>query len=118
MSQHVLVVDDDPSIRSMVSEILTMEDYEVETAANGAEALVSIGRDEPAVMVLDMRMPVVDGWGVASSLHEHGRHVPTVVITAAENARRWCAEIAAEACVAKPFDIDDLLAAIARVRAR
>jgi two-component system chemotaxis response regulator CheY len=118
MNQQVLVVEDDPSIRSLVRDILMMEAYEVETAANGAEALSAIGRQEPGVMILDMRMPVIDGWGVASSLREQGRRVPTVVLTAAENARRWSEDIAADACIAKPFDIDELVAVVARVGAQ
>jgi two-component system, chemotaxis family, chemotaxis protein CheY len=117
MTSHVLVVDDDPTIRSLVGEILELADYEVETAANGAEALRSIEQHQPSVMVLDMRMPVLDGWGVANALHEQGRRVPTVVMTAAENAQRWCAEVAADACVGKPFDLEDLLNAVAMVRA-
>lgn len=115
MHEYVLVVDDDPSIRSLVGEILELADYEVETATNGAEALAAIDREAPAVMLLDMRMPVLDGWGVARTLHEQGRHVPTVVMTAAENADRWCAEVSADACVGKPFELEDMLRAVATV---
>jgi DNA-binding response OmpR family regulator len=61
---------------------------------------------------LDMCMPVLDGWGVAASLRQHNHWVPTVVVTAAEDARRWCAEIQADAWVRKPFDIEDLLSAV------
>jgi two-component system chemotaxis response regulator CheY len=116
MTSHVLVVDDDPSIRSLVGEILELADYEVETAADGAEALRSIEHCSPSVMLLDMRMPVLDGWGVAHALQEQGRHVPTVVMTAAENAEQWCAEVSADACVGKPFELEDLLRAVATVR--
>lgn len=116
MSEHVLVVDDDPNIRALVTEVLELEGYETETAANGEEALQAVGRERPAVMLLDMRMPVLDGWAVARTLKAHGQWVPTVVMTAAENARRWCAEVGADACLGKPFDIDDLVATVQQVQ--
>lgn len=115
MHKHVLVVDDDASIRALVSEILTLEDYDVETASNGAEALQAIDREPPAVMLLDMRMPVLDGWGVAHTLHAQRRWVPTVVMTAAEYAPPWCADVQADACLGKPFGLDELLSAVAQV---
>jgi CheY-like chemotaxis protein len=116
MTHHILVVDDDRSIRTMVSLVLESEGYPVTTAANGAEALQEIERELPSAMLLDMQMPVLDGWGVARRLREQGRRVPTVVMTAASTAARWCAEIAAEAFLAKPFDIDDLVRAVQQVR--
>lgn len=112
MGEHVLVVDDDPSIRTLVAEILALEDYDVETVANGAEALAAIDCTPPEVMLLDMRMPVLDGWGVARALQAQHRSVPTVVMTAAEHASEWCAEVGADACLGKPFDIDELLSAV------
>lgn len=115
MGEHVLVVDDDASIRSLVAEILALEDYDVETAANGAQALAAIERTPPEVMLLDMRMPVLDGWGVARALRDQHRRVPTVVMTAAEHAAQWCAEVEADACLSKPFDIDDLLSTVSEL---
>ena len=91
--QHILVVDDDPGIRAMVAQVLALADYEVKSVANRAEALQAIDQQPPAAMLLDMQMPVLDGWGVAHRLQEQGRHVPTVVMTAAVDAPRWCAEI-------------------------
>lgn len=115
MAGRVLVVDDDPGIRALIAEGLEPEGYEVETASNGAEALEAIKRHRPATMLLDMRMPVVDGRGVASALKELGLKVPTLVMTDAENAGQWAQEIAAEGYLAKPFDLDDLLTAVERL---
>ena len=109
---HVLVVDDDPGIRSVVSELLALEDYDVETAANGVEALQAIDREPPAVMLLDIHMPVLDGWDVAQTLRERHHWVPTVVMTAARQAPRWCADVRADACLGKPFGLEELLAAV------
>jgi CheY-like chemotaxis protein len=112
MYDHILVVDDDDSIRSLVSELLISRDYAVETAADGVKALEAIDRDPPSVMLLDMRMPVLDGWAVAASLRERHQCVPTVVMTAAAYTPDWSAEVHAEGCLIKPFDSDDLLGAV------
>jgi CheY-like chemotaxis protein len=112
----ILVVDDDPSIVTTVSEILDFEGYEVTTAANGAEALQSLEHVQPSLVLLDMRMPVLDGWGFARALRDRGVHLPIVVMTAAENASRWADEIGADGYVAKPFELIDLLEAVERVR--
>jgi CheY-like chemotaxis protein len=115
MADRVLVVDDDPDIRALVSEILEPEGYEVECACNGAEAVAAIRRRQPCTMLLDMQMPILDGWGVASALRELGLRVPTLVITSAEDGGLWAAEIAAEGFLAKPFELDELLAAIEHI---
>jgi two-component system chemotaxis response regulator CheY len=111
----ILVVDDDDSIRSTVSEILNLEGYPVETAADGAEALRAVERSRPALVVLDMRMPVLDGWGFAQELKARGIRLPILVMTAAQNARHWAQEIGADGYVAKPFDLMDLLNAVERL---
>jgi CheY-like chemotaxis protein len=84
-STSILVVDDDPAIRAFVAEALELEGYGAATASNGAEALASLGRVEPRLILLDMRMPVLDGWGVAAVLRERGSGIPIVVMTAAQD---------------------------------
>jgi len=108
----ILVVDDDPAILSTVSDILSFEGYRVERATNGEEALQLIARSLPALVLLDMRMPVVDGWAFARILKEHGLSVPILVMTAAQDARRWAQEIGAQGYIAKPFELLDLLDAV------
>jgi DNA-binding response OmpR family regulator len=61
-----------------------------------------------------MRMPMLDGWGFAKAMRARGLRYPVVVVTAAENARRWALEIDAEAYLAKPFQIGELLGIVAR----
>ena len=112
----VLVVDDDTSILDTVSAILSGEGYEVVSAASGQEALDAVARKRPLVILLDMRMPVMDGWAVARALREQGINVPIVVMTAAESAKRWADEVGAEGYLAKPFGLDELLAAVERFR--
>ncbi|HLH72633.1 MAG TPA: response regulator [Chloroflexota bacterium] len=110
----VMVVDDDPAILDIVSDILESEGFAVEKATNGAEALREVERIRPAVILLDMRMPVMDGWTFAKELKKRGMHFPILVMTAAQNARRWAEEIGADGYLAKPFDLLDLLQAIGR----
>ena len=106
------MVDDDPSIIAVVSDILTSEGHDVVSAENGADALTKT--EGQALVLLDMRMPVLDGWGFARAFRASGNRCPIVVMTAAENARRWAEEIGAEGYLAKPFEIDALIAAVER----
>jgi CheY-like chemotaxis protein len=113
---RVLIVDDEPDIRATVSAMLEIEGYDVDEAANGADALHAIERQPPDVILLDMRMPVLDGWGFARELRRRGHEMPIVVMTAARDAARWAGEIAASAFVAKPFGFDDLITAVEEAR--
>jgi two-component system, chemotaxis family, chemotaxis protein CheY len=106
------VVDDDPSIVGVISDILTAEGHDVVSAENGADALTKA--DGQSLILLDMRMPVLDGWGFARQYRASGFRSPIVVMTAAENARDWAEEIGAEGYLAKPFEIDALIAAVER----
>ena len=109
----VLVVDDDKDILNIVEEILSHEGYTVSTAANGLEALGWLKKQRPGLILLDMRMPVMDGWQFTSNLRiEYDKHIPVVVMTAAKDARQRAREVDAEGYIAKPFDIDHLLATV------
>jgi two-component system chemotaxis response regulator CheY len=110
----ILVVDDDPSIREVVAQILDFEGYPVQTATDGAQALDAVADARPSLVLLDMRMPVLDGWGFAHALRARGVHLPIVVMTAAQDARRWAEEIGAAGYLAKPFELPDLLAVVER----
>ena len=112
----VLVVDDDTSILDTVSSILSGEGYDVVSASSGQEALDAVARKLPLLILLDMRMPVMDGWAVARALRGQGISVPIVVMTAAESAQRWADEVGAEGYLAKPFGLDELLATVERFR--
>ncbi len=116
---RVLVVDDDPDIRTMLELTLVAEGLEVMTAPHGAAALELLAQRKgtpPDAIVLDMRMPVMDGWTFAARYRQlPPPHVPIVVLTAAVDAARSAAQIGAQASVAKPFTIDDLLDVLAQV---
>ncbi len=115
----VLVVDDDEDLRDMVRTALERAGYLVATAANGIDALGAIAQQTPSIILLDMRMPVQDGWEFARAYRErHGRLAPILVMTAATDARRRAAEIDAEGWLAKPFTIAELVAAVKKLVAR
>jgi CheY-like chemotaxis protein len=112
---HVLVVDDDPDMVDVIGVILGAEGYTFRTAANGLEALDSISGERPALVLLDMLMPVMNGWQCAEELHHrYGHTVPIVVLTAAEHAEARAREIDADGVLSKPFEIEDLLRIVAR----
>src|SRR6202022_4555246 len=95
---------------------LDLEGFPFVTATNGAEALVAVDLNRPSLVLLDMRMPVVDGWGLMRAIRERGLTLTVVVMTAAADARRWGREIGAQAVLSKPFDIDELVRAVQRLR--
>jgi DNA-binding response OmpR family regulator len=109
---RILVVDDDEAILEVVADVLRFEGYPVETAGDGAEALDAVDRRRPALVLLDMRMPRLDGWGFARILRERGIELPILVMTAARDAAGWADEIGAQGFLAKPFDIGELLDAV------
>jgi CheY-like chemotaxis protein len=111
-SIQVLVVDDDPSLRWILASFLQTEGYRVQTAANGARALECIEQERPTVILLDMDMPVLDGWGLVQELHARRISLPIIAMTAAKDARRWAEQIGAKAYVVKPVSFPALLGRI------
>ena len=80
----------------------------------GPEALAMLEHARPSLVLLDMRMPVLDGWQFAHALKQRGVQLPILVMTAAQDARRWAQEIGAQGYISKPFELTDLLAAVER----
>jgi CheY-like chemotaxis protein len=109
------VVEDEAEIRDFVAMVLNSEGYRVTTAPNGAAALAEVGREPYDLILLDMRMPVMDGWSFARAYREaRGPHAPIVVLTAARDAAERADQIHAEGFLGKPFDLDDLLSMVAQ----
>jgi CheY-like chemotaxis protein len=112
-----LVIDDDAGIRDLLDLALADAGYAVALAADGAAALAMVDAVAPDVILLDMRMPVLDGWAFAAAYRRRpGRHARIVVMTAARDAPGSAAQIAATGYLAKPFDRADLLTCVARYR--
>jgi CheY-like chemotaxis protein len=114
---HILIVDDDPAIRDVVSDILEMSDYEVMTACNGAEALDLIRIDPPAAVLLDLMMPVMDGWEFIRQYRSEvpGAPAPVVIMSAARDASAAAGQLGAEGFLSKPFEIETILDIVGRV---
>jgi CheY-like chemotaxis protein len=106
-------VDDDASIRELLSTALEDDGYEVMPAMNGQEALNVCARWRPDVIVLDLMMPIMDGWTFAKRLHERD-DIPIVVLSAANDLERHGKTVGAAEVVGKPFDLDQLLPKVAR----
>ena len=112
---RVLVADDDDVLRETLAEILRLEGYQVEVARDGLQAVLSATRLRPSVLLLDMRMPIIDGWEVARQLAAYGVDVPILVMSAAVDPAAAARDIAAEGWLDKPFKLDQLLPAIDRL---
>ena len=113
-TKNVLVVDDDPDIRQIVSWALEDEGYAVQTATNGRDALEAVRRQSPDAIVLDLNMPVMDGW---SFIHAHRADptcsdVPIILMSAGQRIAQ-AQDLGAAAFVTKPFDVGVLVGTIA-----
>ena len=113
-SRPILIVDDDKEILAVERAVLTDEGFTVREAHNGAEALVALDADPPAMIVLDVQMPGIDGPAFAGELRKRLRHVPLVIVTAAADPKHEADRCNAEAYLAKPFRAEDLLKLVRR----
>ncbi|MFJ2475580.1 response regulator transcription factor [Streptomyces sp. NPDC087659] len=113
---RILVVDDDPEVRAAVADGLSVEGYEVREAADGLAALSETAAWQPDALVLDVRMPVLDGLAVCRRLRALEDRTPVIVLTAldAVTDRVDGLDAGADDYLVKPFALDELTA---RVRA-
>ncbi len=112
---RVLVVDDDAMIRSYIDMALKEEGHEVLAAEHGAAALKVLEAANPDVILLDMRMPTMDGWEFARRYRASpGQKAPIVVMTAAQDASQRAEQIGADFFLSKPFDLDALYGCVSR----
>ena len=113
---RVLVVDDDPPLRRMLTRSLNAEGFEVTAAADGGAALIAAERSAPDVIVLDVALPAIDGLSVCRRLRGKGLGTPILMLTARDAVADRVAglEAGADDYLVKPFAIQEL---IARLRA-
>jgi two-component system, chemotaxis family, chemotaxis protein CheY len=110
LSRRILLVDDDESIREFISQALAEEGYEVMIAAQGAAALALVDEGQPNLILLDLRMPVLDGWGFLEAYRgKPGPHAPVVALTASHDKAASKLPPGVNAFIAKPFDLYELL---------
>jgi len=110
-----MVIDDDLSIRKVIHQVLSLEGYLVQEAGNGAEALevlLNSLNNPPGLLLLDMQMPVMDGWKFLPAYrHQFSEYLqaPVVVMTASLTVARYANQIKANGYLAKPFNIEELI---------
>ena len=113
----ILVVEDDAAIRESVAAVLELDGYHVRTAADGAEALWAMEAQTPSLVILDLVMPGLDGPAFAAEVRSRGLDPPILVMSASHDPERAAREIGADGAMAKPFNINDLLAKVEQLRA-
>ena len=113
---RILVVDDEPAVRSAVMRALTLDGYEVAAAEDGPSALGAVQRERPELVVLDVLMPELDGIAVCRRLRGDGDRTPILLLTARDAVSDRVAglDAGADDYLVKPFALEELLA---RVRA-
>jgi two-component system OmpR family response regulator len=112
----LLVVDDEPNLRELLSTSLRFAGFDVTAAANGREALDAVEADEPDLAVLDVMLPDMDGFTVTRRLRAQGRHFPVVFLTARDETSDKVTglTVGGDDYVTKPFSLDEV---VARIRA-
>lgn len=117
--EKILVVDDEPDIIMFISKYLEHNDYDVITAINGEEALKKAAGEKPDLILLDARMPVIDGWETLERLRKHPdfNNTPVIMVTALCEAKDIAAASAYGVVdyITKPFDPVVLIEKISHV---
>jgi two-component system response regulator MprA len=114
MQPRLLVVDDDPDVRDSLRRALSYSGYAVTTAANGTDALSSVSQSPVDLIILDVLMPMLDGFETCRALRERGNATPVLVLTArdAVDDRVTGLEAGADDYLVKPFALRELLARV------
>ncbi|MDP9280945.1 MAG: response regulator [Chloroflexota bacterium] len=113
-ARPVLVVDDDDATRSAERAVLTEDGFRVVEARDGEEAMLAIQNDPPAVVVLDIQMPGMDGPAFARDLRMTLKRVPLVILTGVDDPKHEADRCNAEAFLSKPFDAPELVRVVRR----
>jgi CheY-like chemotaxis protein len=112
----VLVVDDEPQVAWMLQFSLEAEGYRTVAVRDGRSAVAAVREHRPQLMLLDVMMPIMDGWGVLEQMKRlPAEERPRIVVISARASARDRAkaeELGADAFVAKPFNVDDLLGVV------
>jgi DNA-binding response OmpR family regulator len=109
MTKRILLVDDERSIRESLSKILGAENHEVVLAENGQEAIEKYGAKRIDLLILDLNMPVKNGWDTLEWLAEVNPLLPVMIITGRPNQRALAETAGADALMEKPLDVPLLL---------
>jgi CheY-like chemotaxis protein len=119
---RVLVIEDDPTVSLLISDALCGYGFEVDMAQNGAVAMATLDKSSPSVILLDLMMPVMDGWEFMRQCRvmPRGSARPTLVLSAVPpdpSALPVPMLVGKYEFLAKPFDLDELMEAVTRLAA-
>lgn len=122
-SGYLLLVEDDPDILKLLNTTLTFRGYRVVTAANGKEGLEAVRQERPALIIADIMMPKLDGFGLVHRLriNPETRNIPVIFITAtflSPEDKEFALEIGVTRFIQKPLDMDTFLQTIAGLLAQ
>lgn len=115
MGHSVLIVDDDPSIRRLLGQVLASEGYSTVEAENGAQAVRRLVETKPSVIVLDLEMPVMDGHDFREVQKRIAPEVPIVCISGGAQPEWAARRVGAARCHAKPLDFEQLCGTVAEL---
>ena len=116
----VLVVDDEPNIRDLLSASLRFQGHQVLTAANGNEAINKIVDNQPDIVLLDVMLPDISGFGVTKKIRSLGIEVPILFLTARDDTEDKVTglTVGGDDYVTKPFSLDEIIARISAIMRR
>ena len=119
MARNILVVEDDRNISDLIHRYLVKEGFEVRIAADGGKAVEEFQKKTPDLILLDIMLPVMDGWAVCAKIRETSK-VPIIMLTAKSEVfdRIQGLEMGADDYIVKPFEMKELLARINAVLRR
>jgi len=117
VKKRILLVDDDPGIRELLGRVLESEHYEVALAGTGREAVAQFAAHPPDLVLLDLNMPDLDGWGAIDRITRTHPYTSVIVITARPKQYEQAVGMAVDALMEKPLDLPVLLDAIASLMA-
>jgi CheY-like chemotaxis protein len=113
--QYILVVDDDDDFREALSEVLGQAGYPVQRAQNGEVALQRVQEEAPGMVLLDLKMPVLDGWGVMERMRVDPRSAPIPILILSAYGFEWEAELlGAQGYIPKSVGMDEILERVRR----
>jgi two-component system, chemotaxis family, chemotaxis protein CheY len=109
----VLVIDDDDELAEVLRQALRESGYAVATVRHGAAALDLIGQIQPDLILLDLRMPIMDGWSFITQYRRSGKWNGRIVLVSGHpDVREISQRLRADAYVGKPFELTQLLSTV------
>ncbi len=113
--QYILVVDDDEDFRETLAEVLAEAGYPVQQAGNGEVALQKVVEEAPGIVLLDLKMPVLDGWGVMERMRAEPRSAAIPILILSAYGFEWEAELlGAQGYIPKGVGMDEILERVRR----